>query len=1163
MLHPKQLGPFRIIRVIGRGGMGAVYEAVHEETNETVAVKMLLNPPDDENNDQKNRFEAEIETLKRLRHPNIVRLHGFGQEEGLLYYAMEYVNGPSLQTFLKKKRLFTWEEVVFIGIEICKALKHAHDRGIIHRDIKPANILLVDNGQIKVSDYGIAHFFGNSRMTDCNMVIGTIEYMSPEQAQAGPLTPRSDIYSLGALLYTLITNNPPYCAKNLPEILKKYKEGPPESVRFTRPEVPPLLDQLILELLKTRPDKRPLDARLIGRRLEAIRLAYSKNPDQNPFLLKSFALQEQYYQDKNEDSEELLSNPPESEYHSCDSSFFSINDEKSEENLILSQNDSDLSSSKENINKAVKSKTGHYQPIYSDNEDATDSRIHLENTSTHSHLNEETCFIGSLHATFSKNNGPSMEFPLSSSGEATASHFISVLQKENSAYSKSENTDFVLYDHNPSQDTISGLENDSVDVKLTVDSQTILPVVTKEFSTQEALESCSSDFEEQQNLPLSTKANKILSFYENQFRNQQNLHSQVSSAPPVLSLFSNQSKFDLINSNDFADLNDLTFLSKTPVLFDLSKQPETDDCLERSHLSCLSELSSSSALSADISTTETNDILTPKTKPILDESEDVLSSNEGASMSSFSGNHQSLSALQNKETGSTTGLDLENFRREESTQVQSQNEEARLAKETVSMTQDHSSSHFDSFLEHPNETTVFIQNRSNPLNYMNSVAGYSKKEQESTSVVATQKRQDQSHQISESNSFHFQKEHSVSISSVHSSKEGVNLEPQSDHSDAYSSVIPIIDDSESSEITLKASKSGSFSLNSSQILFADQNKPSNDQITLFSTNAFVFDPSTAQPLPPHVFDKKTHFTAVDESELDKLEVENPPLISLKTWVFSFILIIVGLIVWFMLQPPTADTLYQQIVGKIQKGEDVNWINSLRAVERDLIRFSEYYPNDFRMNEIQYYKDELAIEELDRKLDRFIERRYLDQKSIGHLSSVETSYIIMMRQVKDNPESAIKRLQDFIHFFSTNIISSSKGDNVFEELLNNKEKLDEPVADSKESSISNQFSWFSNDEERLRRRTLIQSKPGQCVLLAERKLIHFEEEQHLIQKQLEVLLDEQIQLANELMNNDPEDAFRLKKNIILFFSDYNWAKPKLQLLNDSLKTNPSGELTSEH
>lgn len=305
MNQPEKIGPFRIEKTIGRGGMGAVYKAVYEEVNEVVALKVLLDSVA-EDSELRSRFEAEIETLKRLRHPNIVRLYGFGQEEGLLYYAMEYVDGPSLASLLKSGGFFSWEQVVHIGVEVCKALRHAHDRGVIHRDIKPANILLLETGEVKVSDYGIAHFFGSSRLTTANMVIGTIEFMSPEQAQAGPLTPKSDIYSLGALLYALLTGVPPYVARTLPEILQKYRSGPPDSIRYRRPEVPAVLDMFIMELLRVQPDKRPLDARIIGRRLEAIRVAFSQFPEENPFKDGLQQIQDSYDNQKVADIERQL-----------------------------------------------------------------------------------------------------------------------------------------------------------------------------------------------------------------------------------------------------------------------------------------------------------------------------------------------------------------------------------------------------------------------------------------------------------------------------------------------------------------------------------------------------------------------------------------------------------------------------------------------------------------------------------------------------------------------------------------------------------------------------------------------------------------------------------------------------------------------------------------
>ena len=286
MGHLKRLGPFLLERMIGRGGMGAVYRARRDDTGQIVAVKALLLPLEQE----RERFNAEIATMKLLHHDNIVRLYGFGQEDGVLYYAMEYVDGPSLATLLKRGRQFTWEEVVYIGSEVCRALKHAHDRGVVHRDIKPANILLVGNGTVKVSDYGIAQYFGSSRLTSANQVVGTIEYMAPEQARAGSLTPHTDMYSLGALMYVLLTGKPPYVARDLTQLMQKFRHGPPKSVRSFRPETPRVVEEVIFELLQVQTSKRPSDARLIGRRLEALLKTSPNCPDGNPFKNSRFSL---------------------------------------------------------------------------------------------------------------------------------------------------------------------------------------------------------------------------------------------------------------------------------------------------------------------------------------------------------------------------------------------------------------------------------------------------------------------------------------------------------------------------------------------------------------------------------------------------------------------------------------------------------------------------------------------------------------------------------------------------------------------------------------------------------------------------------------------------------------------------------------------------------
>ena len=177
-----ELGPYRIGRKLGRGGMGTVYEGVHAETGEPAAVKLLsealVHEPD-----FRHRFEAEIEALRKLNHPHIVRLFGFGQQGDHLFYAMELVAGSSLETELGRGRVFAWREVLRIGIQLAQALRHAHDRGVVHRDIKPGNLLLTAEGEVKLSDFGIARLFGSRGHTIAGSVLGTAEFMSPEQAE--------------------------------------------------------------------------------------------------------------------------------------------------------------------------------------------------------------------------------------------------------------------------------------------------------------------------------------------------------------------------------------------------------------------------------------------------------------------------------------------------------------------------------------------------------------------------------------------------------------------------------------------------------------------------------------------------------------------------------------------------------------------------------------------------------------------------------------------------------------------------------------------------------------------------------------------------------------------------------------------------------------------
>ncbi len=266
---PDQLGPYRILRTLGRGGMGVVYQGVNLQTEETVAVKVLA-AGFHHDTGLRQRFEVEIETLRKLNHPNIVRLLGFGEEEGRLFYSMEYVDGRSLEHELLAGRHFDWRETAEMGIAICAALKHAHDRGVIHRDIKPANLLIANDGTIKLSDFGIARLFGQTRLTAAGNVLGTADFMAPEQADARPVGPRSDLYSLGCVLYTVLAGRPPLVANTFVEMLKKQRTEMPLPVRQYAPSVPEEFEAILIDLLAKDPAKRIRNATILARRLSAM-----------------------------------------------------------------------------------------------------------------------------------------------------------------------------------------------------------------------------------------------------------------------------------------------------------------------------------------------------------------------------------------------------------------------------------------------------------------------------------------------------------------------------------------------------------------------------------------------------------------------------------------------------------------------------------------------------------------------------------------------------------------------------------------------------------------------------------------------------------------------------------------------------------------------------
>jgi serine/threonine-protein kinase len=282
-MHLTHLGPYEIGKPLGKGGMGSVYAAIDTQTGQRVAIKALT-PHLAMADGFRERFEAEIESLKTLRHEGIVRLYGYGEQDGVLFYSMELVEGISLEDELKAGRRFNWREVTSIAIQLSLALKHAHDHGIVHRDIKPANILLAGDEHVKLADFGIARLFGTTQLTTAGGVLGTADYMSPEQAEGRPVTAKCDQYSLGGVMYALLAGRPPFLAKNLPQMLQLQRFANPEPVRRYAPDTPEQLEQVILQLLSKEPANRFPNTQVLARHLQALVMALSR-PAADDFAL--------------------------------------------------------------------------------------------------------------------------------------------------------------------------------------------------------------------------------------------------------------------------------------------------------------------------------------------------------------------------------------------------------------------------------------------------------------------------------------------------------------------------------------------------------------------------------------------------------------------------------------------------------------------------------------------------------------------------------------------------------------------------------------------------------------------------------------------------------------------------------------------------------------
>ena len=270
-MDKRKIGPFILEEQIGVGGMGVVYRAIYPKTNKKVAVK-ILSPGLMAEPKLLSRFEREIKILKRLNHPNIVKYYGGGTENNQRYYAMQFIDGGSLQDVLKQRGRLTWEQAIHVGRQVCSALEHAHNAGIIHRDLKPANLFLSSRGRLLLGDFGIARDTEATALTAAGKTVGTYAYMAPEQINgAHPISGKTDIYALGCLLYEILVGETPFVSDNPAEMLMQHLNDEPHNVSEFVPDCPVWLDSLIDRMLSKEPDDRPFDALAVHTELGEIR----------------------------------------------------------------------------------------------------------------------------------------------------------------------------------------------------------------------------------------------------------------------------------------------------------------------------------------------------------------------------------------------------------------------------------------------------------------------------------------------------------------------------------------------------------------------------------------------------------------------------------------------------------------------------------------------------------------------------------------------------------------------------------------------------------------------------------------------------------------------------------------------------------------------------
>ncbi|MDB4724254.1 MAG: serine/threonine-protein kinase [Pirellulaceae bacterium] len=270
----RKIDEFELENLIGSGTAGRIYDAVENTTRRKVAVKIL---PSDVSKDRNTyiRFEREMVILSKLNHPNIVEYLGGGRHEESLFYAMEKVEGGTLQQLIARHGRLTWQETVRYGIRICSALQYMHNFGIVHRDLKPSNIFMTVKGEIKLGDFGIAFDSGESQLTASGLIVGSYAYMSPEQIRGNQqVDSRTDLYALGCVLFEMLSGHPPYRGDTFAKIFDQHLTAEIPPISNHARDLPKPMTKLIGQLMQKERHLRPFNARAAQGALSELKLSW-------------------------------------------------------------------------------------------------------------------------------------------------------------------------------------------------------------------------------------------------------------------------------------------------------------------------------------------------------------------------------------------------------------------------------------------------------------------------------------------------------------------------------------------------------------------------------------------------------------------------------------------------------------------------------------------------------------------------------------------------------------------------------------------------------------------------------------------------------------------------------------------------------------------------